>query len=478
MSKSFITALVLVLVTGLITACGLGGEEPTPTPAVSSAVQQPRVVSAEAFVVPVQEAELAFEASGRITSLEVQEGDEINEGDILASLDDATQQAALVEAQAALAEAEARLAQEETRLAEAVSRLAEAEASLARVKAGPTSEEIAQQEALLARAEATLAQVLAGPTPEDIAEAQARVATAQAELNNVLAEARPEDLQAASAQMLQAEADVREAQDDYDQVRYGDPDDVLVVGVRLEKATLSYEAAKAEYDKLVNGATPEEVAVSSSRVAEAQAGLTKARAGATAEEVAQAQADVAKAQADLARLLAGATVEEVAIEEARVETAKVGVETARTSVEAAKANVASAQAGVTSAQVNADQTVLEAPFSGIISSLNGVHEGEIVESGKTIVSLGNPNPWQIETDDLTEIDVVDVQVGANVSISVDALPGEEFQGTVVRVTPKAETKAGDQTYTVRIDITEGNTARLRWGMTTFVDIETDAEIAR
>src|SRR5262245_19264073 len=122
MSKNLMIALVLVLIPGLLSACALGGEEATPTPAVSSAVQQPRVVSAEAFVVPVQEAELAFEASGRITSLEVQEGDEVNEGDILARLDDATQQAALSQAQAALTEAEARLAQEETRLAEAVSR--------------------------------------------------------------------------------------------------------------------------------------------------------------------------------------------------------------------------------------------------------------------------------------------------------------------------------------------------------------------
>jgi HlyD family secretion protein len=176
--------------------------------------------------------------------------------------------------------------------------------------------------------------------------------------------------------------------------------------------------------------------------------------------------------------MAGATVEEIAIEEARVETAKVGVETARASVEAAKAKVESAQAGVTSAQVNVDQTVIESPFNGVVSSLNDVNEGEIVQGGKTIVSLGNPNPWQIETDDLTEIDVVDVQVGANVSISVDALPGEEFSGKVVRVTPKAETKAGDQTYTVRIDITKGDTSRLRWGMTTFVDIETDTELAR
>jgi multidrug resistance efflux pump len=110
--------------------------------------------------------------------------------------------------------------------------------------------------------------------------------------------------------------------------------------------------------------------------------------------------------------------------------------------------------------------------------LNDINEGEIVEPGQAVVSLGNPNPWQIETDDLTEIDVVQVQLGAEVTISVDALPGEEFKGEVVRITPKAETKAGDQTYTVHIDITEGDTSRLRWGMTTFVDIEADSGVDR
>jgi multidrug resistance efflux pump len=293
-----------------------------------------------------------------------------------------------------------------------------------------------------------------------------------------MAPARSENLKAASAQLLQAEADVREAQDDYDQVRYGDPDDVLVAGVRLEKATLEYERLKAEYDKLVNGATPEEIAIAEAGVAEAQAGLNRARSGSTPEAIAQAQANVAKAEADLAQLMAGATDEAIAIEEARVETAKVGVETAQAGIEAAKANQVASEAQVASAQTAVDQTVLEAPFSGIVGSLNGIHENEIIQNGQTVISLGSPNPWQIETDDLTEIDIVQVQPGAEVSISVDALPGEEFKGRVTRITPKAETKAGDQTYTVRIEITEGDTSRLRWGMTTFVDIEADTGIDR
>jgi HlyD family secretion protein len=471
------TIVAMVAILGLVSACSFGQQEATAEPAAVSTVQQPRVVSAEAFVVPVREASLSFEVGGRIIALEVKEGDQVKQGDVLAQLDDSTQQAALAEAKAGLAQSQAGLAEQEAGIAEAASRLAEAEADLAITKADPTQEEVAQLQASLAKAEAALAQMLTGPTPEELAEAEAGLRVARAELNKTLADARTEDLQASSAQVLKAEAAVREAQDDYDQVRYGDPDDVLVAGVALEKATLDYEAAKAEYDKLVNGATPEDIAISEAGVAQAQASLAKVQAGATDEEIAQAQADVAAAEADLAKLLAGATDEEIAAAEARVETARTQVEIARAGLEAQKAGVESSQAQVISAQVQVDQTVLTAPFDGTVSSLNDIHEGEFVQAGTEAITLGDTSTWQIETDDLTEIDVVDVQPGAKVTISVDALVGETFEGRVVRITPKAETKAGDQTYTVLIDITKGNASKLKWGMTTFVDIETDVTLA-
>lgn len=473
-TRSLIVLLAALAVT-ILAACG-SSEEPTPVPVDPDALQQPRVVSAEAFVMPVKESDLAFEVGGRVVAIEVEEGETVDEGDLLVRLDDSAQQTGLLEAQATLAQTKARKAEAEARLAEAASGLAEAEANLSKVKAGPTDAEIAQLEASLAKAEAALADMIAGPTPEEIAEAGARVQTAQAELNQILADARDEDLQAAASRVLQAEADVREAQDDYDQVRYGDPDDVLVTGVALEKFTLEYEAAKAEYDKLVNGATPEEIAASQARVAEAQASLNRVSAGATAEEIAQAQADVAAAQAQLDDLLAGSTDEDVVIAEAQVESAQAGIGTARANVEAAETEIEVNQARVDSAQVELDKTELKAPFSGEISSLNGVDEGEIVQAGSNIVSLGDTSTWQIETDDLTEIDIVDVRLGADVDISVDALPDETFEGTVVKITPKSETKAGDVTYTVLIDITKGPTDRLRWGMTTFVDIEADPGI--
>ena len=475
--KSILPILTLIIIAGIVSACSFFEEEPEPEPVVTSSVQQPRVVSAEAFVVPVKRANLALEAGGSIVALEVEEGDTIEEGDLLLQLDDSTERAQLAEVEAGKAQAESSLSQAEAGLAEAAAGVAEAEASLAKTKAGATPEEIAQLEANLARTEAALAEVIAGPTDEDIAQAEAAVVTAQARLNELLADAREEDLQAAGARLLQTQADVREAQSEYDKVRYGDPEIVLKAGVALEKATLAYESAQADYDRLVNGATPEQIATARAGVGEANAALEKARAGATPEQIAQAQAEVARAQAELDNALAGATDEDIAISEARVETSQAGVGSARAAVESAQAGVEAAASQIDSVQVQIDKKQLLAPFSGTIGQLD-VEEGEIIQAGAPVATLGDLSTWQIETDDLTEIDVVDVQPGAKVTISVDALPGEDFEGEVVRVTPQSETKAGDVTYTVLIDITSGNTDRLKWGMTTFVDIEADSGIAR
>jgi RND family efflux transporter MFP subunit len=280
-------------------------------------------------------------------------------------------------------------------------------------------------------------------------------------LNKVLAGARDEDLKAASARLLQSEANVRLAQADYDKFIFGEPEVAEPFGVALQQATLDYEAAQAEYEKLVNGATDEDIAVARAGVNEAQAALAKAKAGATPEQIAQAQAEVARAQAARAQVLAGATDEKIAIAEAGVTAAEAGIQTA--------------EADIASAETELAKTELKAPFAGVIGARN-VNLGEIVSPGAPAFSVGDTSTWQIETDDLTEIDVVNVEEGAQVNISVDALPGQEFEGVVVRIKPQSETKAGDVTYTVLIDITKGDTSALRWGMTTFVDIEVKPEL--
>ena len=299
------------------------------------------------------------------------------------------------------------------------------------------------------KAQAALAQIVAGPTQADIDVAKAQVAQAQAQLNKVLAGTRDEDLQAASAQMLQAEADVQIAQANYDKNVFGDPQVAEPYGIALQKATLAYDAAKADYDKLVNGATSQDIAIARSGVRVAEASLAKLLAGATSNQIAQAMADVANAKAGLARLQEGATEQQIAVAQAAVEVA---------------------QKQVKSARVQLSQTQLLAPFDGVIG-VRQIDKGQTVGPGTPAFSLGQTSTWQIETDNLTQIDIVNVHEGAGVTIEVDALPGEKFTGRVARITPQSQTQAGDVTYKVLIDIVRGDTSRLRWGMTTFVDIE-------
>ncbi len=428
--KLIVVLSVLALFAGGVAACDPpGSSAATPSQATAAQpVKQANVVSAQAFVVPLKKAGLAFEAGGRVASAAVEEGDSVASGQALVRLDSAAQQAALAQAQAGLAQ----------------------------IQAGSRPEEIAQAEAALAGVEAALAESVAGPTKEDVAQATARLEAAQAGLDQVLAGAREEDKQSASARMLQAEAKVRLAQADYDKNIYGDPKIAEPFGIALQQATLDYEAAKAEYQKAVNGPTKEEIAVARAGVKEAQAALARTKAGATPQQIAQAQAEVARAQAALAQAKAGATKEQVAAAQAGVQVAEAGVQ--------------SAEVGKQSAETELSKTELKAPFAGTIGLLKA-KEGEIVSPGVPVVTLGDVSTWQIETDDLTEIDVVAIKVGAPVKITVDALPGQDFAGKVVRIRPESETKAGDVTYTVLIDITQGDTAKLRWGMTTAVDIE-------
>jgi HlyD family secretion protein len=66
--------------------------------------------------------------------------------------------------------------------------------------------------------------------------------------------------------------------------------------------------------------------------------------------------------------------------------------------------------------------------------------------------------------------VVNVQPGAPVSITLDALPGAALKGQVKSIVPRSAVKRGDVTYTVKVTIVDPE-PRLKWGMTASVDVQ-------
>ena len=140
-------------------------------------------------------------------------------------------------------------------------------------------------------------------------------------------------------------------------------------------------------------------------------------------------------------------------------------------MDAAKADVERAQALVDSAKATlANQSALTAPFDGTIISVD-VETGETVVPGRVLILIADLSRYQIETTDLSEIDVTRVQVGQTVSVSIEAL-GETFTGKVTSIALVSSTLGGDVVYTVTIDF-DNQPAGLLWGMSADVEIETE-----
>jgi multidrug resistance efflux pump len=128
-----------------------------------------------------------------------------------------------------------------------------------------------------------------------------------------------------------------------------------------------------------------------------------------------------------------------------------------------------AKAQVASAENNLASYELKAPFNSEVMDIN-VSVNEMVGPETPAVIVADTGQWYIETSDLTELEVVDVAVGQNVSILADALPDAEMSGVVEEISRSFKLQGGDIIYTVRI-LANDVDPRMRWGMTVEVTFE-------
>ncbi len=138
-------------------------------------------------------------------------------------------------------------------------------------------------------------------------------------------------------------------------------------------------------------------------------------------------------------------------------------------IAAAEAEVSAARATLEQARIALAETELKAPFAGAVAVLYA-RIGEQVGPGGPVAQLADLTTLQVETDDLTELNIVRVREGAPASITFDALPDITVTGKVLRVRPLGENKQGDMTYTVVVQPDQLD-ERLRWNMTASVAIE-------
>lgn len=100
-----------------------------------------------------------------------------------------------------------------------------------------------------------------------------------------------------------------------------------------------------------------------------------------------------------------------------------------------------------------------------------IRPGEYAAPGVAVLRLADLSSWQVETRDLTEIQVAQVREGQPVTVTLDALPGVELRGKVQRIEGFGENRQGDITYKVVVALDEQD-QRLRWNMTATVEMKT------
>jgi multidrug efflux pump subunit AcrA (membrane-fusion protein) len=110
---------------------------------------------------------------------------------------------------------------------------------------------------------------------------------------------------------------------------------------------------------------------------------------------------------------------------------------------------------------------LTAPFAGQVMRVELI-EGAQTSPEQIGIVLADISQWYLETNDLTENQVIDVREGRQVKITFDALPMETFTGEVESISEYYLERFGDITYLVRIRLLNED-ERLRWGMTAEVN---------
>lgn len=135
----------------------------------------------------------------------------------------------------------------------------------------------------------------------------------------------------------------------------------------------------------------------------------------------------------------------------------------------ANARVNTAQKAVQAAQARLGNLELRATIEGTVAKIDLVVGSQVVPN-VNVITLADFSSWYVYTENLTEIEVVDIELGQTATIVPDALPQLELQGVVESIGQVFVERGGDVTYTTKILLTESD-PRLRWGMTVLITFQ-------
>ena len=462
--------IVLFLVTGC-DAVDLGINEGESSDITASGIVEAREVS------------VAAEIGGKIRSIPASEGDQIEKGELLFSLDDET----------ILAKQE----QAAARLASARSTLSSAQASLSVAQAGVESAQIGVEAAQL-----NMQQILQTSRNK---EAPFRVedwdqdSPPEVDLPSWYF-VKEEQKSAAELELEDARVNFESEKKRYQEIlRESGNGEAAQAEERLAEAQAAFSVAETLLDRALGFEGRREIREYRQSIYEAaEAELDAAQqnyqqilSDQEAQDILEGRArlSVARERYDLARdqVQAFNTGEDALV----VQEAKLGLKQARSAHDQAKARLTQAQAGVEQAEKSIRQAEaslaliniqlnkhrVTAPLEGVILTRT-IDPGEIIQPGTTAMTIGDLEALTV-TVYIPEDRYGQISLGDQARLLVDSYPKDAFRAEVVRIADQAEyTPRNVQTkeerqktvYAVELAVIDGH-GKLKPGMPTDVTFE-------
>ena len=278
----------------------------------------------------------------------------------------------------------------------------------------------AQRAQALAGLEAAKSQLdlLKDPAKElDLAAARAALGAAGAAYNRAVNGPTAEEQRLALAQLKSAQAAVTVAQAGYNLVKGNPAIGAFPQSLQLQQATLGYEAAQAQYDKIQKGATQDVIAGAAAQVANARAALQRLEDGAKPAQI-----------------------------------------------HAVESQVHAAENALYLAQLQLNKATVTAPLDGVVSRLT-TSVGSLAAPGTPLITLLS-RTVKI-TAAVEEARLSQLKVGQPAIIRVNAYPDRTFDGKVAIIAPELD----PSTRTVQVTIRPtGDASVLAPGMSATVEL--------
>lgn len=503
--KSVIAGVLVTLFIGYSVFGSSGNENKNVQTSTVTKGNVTEQVKVSGKVEPAEGVDLAFEATGKVSNVQVKVGDKVRSGASLSNLNNADVSASLRRANASISSAQADVAQYQAALdAERV--------KLDELKRGGTGEEVRIAEANVLKAEQTL----------DDARLNVNVVNdkARIDLENVY-----DDVQN-SLENAYNDADVALNQDidplfdegsDYDYLVFNTADSDIKINIERQKSSIKravddiraisqtittdqstmdsslittksklsqvqsflisldlaledntglsqttentyrgyINTARANVNTAIATINAQQQAISGQKTTN----TSNIQAANTAVNTAQKSLEIAKKELELKS--APASTEAIKTQEARIRQAQANVSSAR-------ARVAQAAADAQGMRADLEKTVLRAPFAGVVTKVD-IKKGEIALANEPAITIISEANYEIEAF-IPEVDISKVAPGKEADIVLDAY-GESviFKGTISSVDLSETVLEGVATYKIVVQFLEKD-ERIKSGMTADVDI--------